>query len=485
MKRIIYGSFRHETNSFSPMKADMEAYRSSSFLWGDEIPASLIGVKNSLSGFLSVVEGKEDIETVPVMNLSTSPCAPVTSDVFDMALSEFCRAYKEKGPFDAIYLHLHGAMVAEGHDDGEGDFLEGIRKVTGFGIPVFVTLDLHANITEKMAKNADTLVTCKYYPHTDFYDIGELTGKMILAYFEGSFKPCLAFRHIPYLLPLFPTAFPEIKRFIDEADEFEEEDGVWAARIGHGFFPANVPIMGMSTLCVTNGDQEKAERIAQKLCDDIIANLDSLKIDYPDLDVALDMVNEDLGGPLVLADSSDNPGAGGPGDTTHIVRRILERGITGAAVAMISDPAAVQECIKAGVGNDVEVYVGGKNDLRLSGGPVLLKGHVKSICDGLYRNQDEVDRGSLVNMGITVTLETAGNYILLTTNRRAPEDAEIFRSCGIAPERQRILVVKSSVHFRASFGKFAGRIVVLAVPGYCAPDPKVFRSLGFDLKDAQ
>lgn len=481
MYRIMLGEFSHETNSFSAAPADKAAFQRRKMFYGEEAFERSRGEENEMNGVRSVLGQDPSFTLVPSVTFSTGPSGPVSGEMYDLALAEMTRVIREKGPFDGILLNLHGAMVAQGHPDAEGDFLESLRKEAGNEIPIIVSLDLHGNITEKMARLATALIPCEEYPHTDCYETGIAAAELMRDTLEGKCRPTMAYRRIPYLLPLFPTKFQEIGVFLAQARAYQQEHGVRTVRIAHGFFPANIPEMGMSVLAVTDGDQARAEEIAQTLADAIWNARDTLKRHYTPLDEALDMADEELGGPLVLGDGSDNPGAGGLCDTTHVARRILERGITGAAIGVLRDPENVKKCFEAGVGATLSLRVSGMSDARISGGPLAVTGTVVNLCDGQYRNQDEMEKGLLVNMGPTAVLSVAGNFIILTTERCQVLDAEGFRCCGIDPKKQKILVVKSAVHYRQSFGKFAGRLVDLALPGYCAPDPTIFQKLGFRL----
>ena len=481
MYRILIGGFSHETNSFCPLPADRAAFELRRFFFGEEIFRKIAGEENEINGFLQVLGNNPDYRLIPSLLFSTGPSGPVTKEIYDLALNSLLKLLAEEAPFDGIFLSMHGAMVAEGHPDAEGDFLEALRKAVGKEIPVIVTLDLHGNITKKMADNATALIPCEEYPHTDCYPLGQDAARLMKDTIEGHCRPVMAYRSVPYLLPLFPTALPEIAPFLRQARACQKQPGVRFARIAHGFFPANIPEMGMSVMVVTDNDPVLAERLAQELADTLWQGRGSLRRRYLTLDEALDLLKEDLGGPLVLGDGSDNPGAGGLCDTTHILRRILERGITGAAIGVIRDPANVEKCRQAGEGAAVTLWIGGQSDPRLSGGPLKVTGMVEGLCDGRYHNRDAMERGLLVDMGPTAVLQTAGNRVILTTYRNQLLDAEGFRCCGIQPEKQKILAVKSAVHYRASFGRFAGRLADLALPGYSAPDPEIFRSLGFPL----
>ena len=483
MYRILIGEFSHETNSFCPIPADEAAFLLRTYYIGEETIKRALDADTELGGFYAVLGQDPNFELVPAMAFSTGPCGLVSGNMYDRALSLLIEAYREKGPFDGILLNMHGAMVAEGHPDAEGDFLASLRTVTGPDIPIFTTLDLHGNLTEKMARNATVMIPCEEYPHTDSYQLAKDVAQLMKDTIEGRCKPTMAFVHIPYLLPLFPTKFPEISVFLNRAKDYQNKEGVRFVRIAHGFFPANIPEMGMSVIAVTDGNQMLANAIARELADAIWEGREPLVRHYTPLDEALDMIDHGgtLKGPIVLGDGSDNPGAGGLCDTTHVTRRILERGIKGAAIAVIRDPENVQRCIAAGIGASLTLEIGGTSDPKLSGGPLRVAAVVERITDGQYRNQDEMEHGLLVNMGPSVVLRVAGNQIVISTQRCQVLDAEGFRACGIDPTQQKMLIVKSAVHYRASFGKFAGKLIDLALPGFCAPDPEIFQSLGFHL----
>ena len=474
-KRVLTFSFRHETNSFCPAPADMQAYRVRLFEVGEQaVKKSQRGLGTEMGAFLDVFEAREDMEIVPVLALNATPSGPVTAEVYDFVTNEVTKTLREQGPFDAVLAGLHGAMVAEGHPDGEGDLLEAIRQIVGPGVPIMAALDLHANVTEKMAKCADALVPYEEYPHIDDYDTGVVTARMMEETLDGKLKPVMAYRAIPFLLPLFPTAEPQMRRLYDLAHRLQERPGARCVRFSHGFFPADIANMGMAVMAIADADQALADSLAEEMAAAIEAAIPTLTQKYPTLDEALDRALLPGQGPVVLADSSDNPGAGGLGDTTHILRRILERGITGAAVATICDPAAVKACIAAGVGSTVELHLGGWSDPTYSGGPLCVSAYVKLLSDGNYVFKGKMAHGTLAIHGPTAVVEIAGNVVLVTSLPKQPLDLEVFRAHGITPEEQKILVTKSSVHYRADFGKIAREMITLSLPGYAVPVPEGF-----------
>lgn len=469
--RILIAEFKHETNSFCPIPADRTAYGERRFLFGQDVTAQFTGIEEEIGAFLDVLGGRPDYALYPCIAFDASPSGPVTADVYDLALQSLTEMLEHDGPFDAILFSLHGAMVAEGHPDGEGDLLEFLRQRIGPDAPIVATLDLHANITPKMAANATALIPYEEYPHTDVYRTGLLAAQLLDEILTQGLSLQSGYQYIPFLLPLFPTDFPEMARFYAMARKYLDDPDVCYVRIGHGFFPADFSGMGMSVVAGVCGSKERAQEIAAELAAHIWEERDTLCRSYPTLDEALTAVAASEAGPIVLADASDNPGAGGVGDTTHLLRGVLQRGLTGGAFATIHDPESVQLCREAGTGATLRLKIGGKSDPAFSGGPLEAEVKVLRLTDGCYYNRDEMCRGALVRLGNCAVVEVGGNHVILSSYRSQSYDLEVFRSCGIQPEAQRFLAVKSAVHYRASYGTVARRMIDLALPGYAVPVP--------------
>ncbi len=471
-KKILIVQFRHETNVFSPVKADEKAFRNLRFHVGEELFPGQRGLGTELGAFLKVLEGRDDVELIPTVGLYATPCGPVTEGVYNFVLQQVAKAISDKSPIDGVLIDSHGAMVAEGHPDGEGDLYEMIRDMVGEGVPIIASMDLHANVTEKMARCTDAMVCYECYPHTDNYETGLNAACMMADAIDGKFTPVMAYRRIPFLLPLFPSDYPEMKPLYDKTKELETRPGIRLARFAHGFFPADIEEMGMAVIAVADGDKALAEAAADELKAVIEQNIPNLKRVYPTLDEALDIAEAPGAGPVVLADASDNPGAGGVGDTTHILRRMLERGITGAAVALICDPASVEACERSGVGSTVSLKLGGWSDPAYSGGPIEVEAYVKMITDGKFVNKGRMQHGTLNNMGKTAVIEVGGNTVLVTSLPKQALDTEMLRSHGITPEDQKIIVVKSSIHYRADYGPVSKDMIALDLPGFAVPVPE-------------
>jgi len=471
VKKLLVAEFRHETDSFCPQKADMEAYRQRALHVGrEEMENAYRGVRNELGAFLDVFDKRDDVRLIEVLGMAAMPSGPVTAEVYEFARSHILGALRREQP-DGVLLAMHGAMVAEGHDDAEGDLLEEIRGLLGRDKPLVASLDLHANITSKMARSADALVPYREYPHTDMYETGYLAAKIMEGMLDGVCHPAMGYRRIPYLNPMFPSALPQIRVFLDMCREEEKRNGAIMVRLAHGFFPSDIEEMGMAVVAVTDGNAALAQEIADRVGKAVWAGRNTLRRVFPTLDEALSMLDEPGEGPLVIADASDNPGGGGLCDTTFILREVLDRGLQGFAFAMITDPDSARRCAEAGVGGEVDLMLGGMSDPAFSGGPLAVHARVKHLTDGLYRNRDEMNQHALNRLGTTAVVEAGGNLVIISTNRLQPYDAEIFRHCGISPERQRALVVKSAAHYRNSYGKFARKLVEVSLPGFVVPVP--------------
>lgn len=474
-KKILTLMFRHETNVFSPHKANRQSFRNLTDLAGEDVLTEFRGLKTEVGAFIDVFGNREDIELIPTVALYSIPCGNVADDVFDYALKYVLDTIRACGGIDGFIIEFHGAMVTESRFDAEGDFLEAVREVIGNEVPIVATLDLHANVTEKMVRYATALIPYEKYPHTDRYETGYTAATILADIIDGKADVRMAYRKISYLLPLLPSESEQLSPVYTLAKILEEDNNALSVRFTHGFFPSDISEMGMSVLVVTNGDGVLAEDIADRLESCIRENIPRFKMDYPELDSVLDEAEQPGELPVVIGDASDNPGAGGFNDSTHILRRILERGIKGAAIATIVDTESVARCVEAGVGATVRLSLGGKTDSQYSGGPIEADVYVKMITDGRYILKGKMSRGMVVNQGTTAVVEIDGNTVIIASVAFQPYDPEVFRSHGITPEDQRILVTKSAVHYKASFADVSRAMHTVALPGYSVPVPEGYR----------
>jgi microcystin degradation protein MlrC len=359
--------------------------------------------------------------------------------------------------------------VAEGHDDVEGDVLGEVRKLIGKK-PLVASFDLHANYTEKMVREADILVGYDTYPHIDEYERAVESVDLLAKMFDGKLKPTRALRQPPMLPALqvqFTGRYPMTK-LIEEAHRMEQIPGVAAVTVAAGFPWSDIKEAGMSFIVITDNDQKLADSLAQELSDLAWGIRRDFLVKPMPVREALRRVKAAKEGPIVLADIGDNPGGGTPCDGTVVLKAVIEEGLTGGVFGVIWDPAAAAKAAKAGPGKEIEVSLGGHTD-RLHGKPLKLKALVKRVSDGRWIVKGPMGTGSETDMGLTAVLRVAGNDLIITTKRLQPLDLELYRSQGIEPTDARFLVVKSSVHFRASHEPVAKEIIELDTPGLTSP----------------
>ena len=467
-KRIVLGTFSHETNVLSSIKTDLSEFRKRHLFHGDEIPPHFRGTKTAAGGLIDGCE-KNGFEFIETIHASATPSGIIAEEAYAHILGAMLDGIKAAKPFDAVALHLHGAAVAEGHDDVEGDVLGEVRKLIGKK-PLVASFDLHANYTEKMVREANVLVGYDTYPHIDEYERAVESVDLLAKILDGKLKPTKAMRQPP-MLPALQAQFTgrhPMTKLLDEAHKMEQLPGVEAVTVSAGFPWSDIKEAGMSFIVVTNNDQKQADALAQELSDLAWSiRRDFLVKPMPVRD-ALKRVKAAKEGPIVLADIGDNPGGGTPCDGTFVIKAVLEEGLTGGVFGVIWDPVAAAKAARAGPGKEIEVNLGGHTD-RLHGKPIRVKAHVKSVSDGQWLVKGPMGTGSLTEMGLTAVLNVAGNDLIVTSLRLQPLDLELYRSQGIEPTTAKFIVVKSSVHYRASHEPIAKEIIELDTPGLTSP----------------
>ena len=463
MKKILVAQFKHETNSFSPGCTDRAAYEARNALLGEEaIRTRFAGARNETCGLLDYFADKEEFTLIPVLAFDAMPGAPVEETVFREVESRLLQALDT--PVDGILLSLHGAMVTTHYQDGEGALLESIRQKVGKDIPIMVTLDLHANITEKMAKNATALFVCDYYPHTDMYETGLRAAACMERTLLGQISPVMVWRQLPMIMACTSTLDGVMKRLTGLAQTLRQRPGVLSCNLAHGFFRANIYDEGISVVAVADGDAGLAAATARELATAVWNAREELKYEPLDADGAIDAALASDRFPVVLADVADNPGGGGTGDAVYFLKRLIERNVQDAVMGAIYDPETTEQAVCAGVGATIPVRIGGKVDPAVTGGPVEAMAYVKAITDGKYRNSGPMFHGLRMDHGKIAVLVIGGVTAMVSTVRAQAWDLELYRSCGILPERQKIIVPKSAVHYRASYSEVADVMLSVETP---------------------
>jgi microcystin degradation protein MlrC len=396
-----------------------------------------------------------------------TPAGATRRDVYETYRDEILADLQSSMPVDAVLLNLHGAMVADGCDDCEGDLLGRVRKIVGPKIPIGAELDLHCHLTQKMVEQADVLVTFKEYPHTDFAERAEELFSIITDTLGGRVRPRMSL-HDCGMFGVFHTTTEPMSGFVDRMAELEGRDGVLSVSLAHGFPWGDVPDMGTRTLVVTDDREREGAALARSLGDALFGMRERLSPEYLSIDEALDHGVGHPSGPVVLGDVSDNSGGGAPNDSTFILRRMLERGIENAAVACIWDPVAVTVAAEAGEGATLELRLGGKMG-TMSGDPLDVKATVTRISsDGIQYCGEGAGRATFA-LGEAAALRVEGIEVVVNSLRVQTFSPEAFTSMGVEPTDKQILVVKSMQHFHAGFAPIAADIRYVAAPGATLP----------------
>ena len=474
MKTILIAEFKHETNSFMPDKSDVEAFRARNYLFGDEISEYFgHGVKNEIAAFMNYFADDPSYQLIPVIAFNAQPGGIVTRQVFETAREALLEAIGKTEGLDGILLALHGAMVVEGLQDGEGELLAALRSRTGPEMPIIASLDLHCNLTLKMVENADGFFPYDYYPHTDTYEAGLRAAECMKETLEGKIHPVMAYHPLDFLLSYMPTAEPQMAKYVKEAQALRGQGKIINVNILHGFFASDIEEVCLSVVAVADGDPAAAQGIADRLAEEIWEARGELRRSFYTIDQAIDEAEASAEAPVVFADIADNPGSGASGDGTRMLRRLLERGVKDVAAAIIYDPETVERAISGGVGNRIPVRLGGKTCPEIAGEPIDCAAYVRAITDGKFVNRD-YNPGVRGNLGRCAVLDIDGIRVVVTSVRAQPWDMEALRCNGITPEDYKILMVKSAVHFRASFGKVAKKIYDIELPALGPQSPEVF-----------
>ena len=473
--KFVIAQMQHETNTFSPIPTPWEAFGNGGPLVGREAFESVSGTNVPMAAFLGLAK-KEGAEVVTPVAAWANPSGPVDGGAYDRICTLICDAVRQG--CDAVFLDLHGAMVVEGRtDDGEGTLLERIRAIAP-NVPIAVSLDLHANVTDSMVRNCNVIAGYKTYPHVDQYAAGELAGSILLRSLKGEIEPVMEWGNRPLLAHTLRqnTSEGAMRDFVEAARAAEGQDGVLAATALGGFQQADIRDAGISAIVVAHGDRAAA----RAACDAILDTAWKRKEDFiyrgRPLDQALAearRMGDESGGPVLLLDHADNCASGATQDSMYVLAAALRMGLSGIGVGPVRDPQAVRAMVEAGVGNRVTLRVGGKVDMPAigrKGEPMLLTGVVRNITDGEYTITGPQFTGMRCYMGRTAVLDTGAAQIVVTERNQEPWDRGVFESVGIRPEKQRYLLLKSRMYYRPVFLPIAKGAVLCDGVGVASSD---------------
>ena len=474
--KIASGGIQHETNTFAVTPTTIGDFVRDSNCGPDLAGGDIIfqRYRNTAAIHGGYIAGAEacGIELVPVMCVRAQPAGVVEQASLDKMLHLMCERFKAVLPVDGILLDLHGAMVSSDHEDAEGYIIAAIRDLVGNEVPIVVTLDLHANITQRMADLSDVIIGYDTYPHVDMHERGFEAVQLMAQIVKGEVRPVQAFRQLPLatMPPMQCTLREPMQSLIARMHQMEAEPNVLTATLAMGFPFADIHDAGVSVLVTVDGDQELADAKADELAGWIWSLRDQLQPDLKTIEHVIEFAQDEKNAGLILfADGSDNPGGGAPCDGTVALRALVNSGLKNAAVGVLFDPDTVSQAVRAGVGQAFPATIGGKTDNR-HGEPFQAEAYVKAICDGRFTYQGPMLRGVEDNLGMTVTLLVGGVEVVVSSQRRQCLDMQMLRVAGVEPSQKRLIVLKSAVHFRAHFGPLASHIFDADTPGVHRPD---------------
>ncbi len=470
--RIAFGGFLHETNTFAPSKAGLDA-----FSQGGGWPTLSRG-EDVFAGVASVnVEAGQAAgwTLIPSLWAAATPSAHVTADAFERIAADLLTGIAAAMPLDGVYLDLHGAMVAEQFDDGEGEILARVRGAIGPGIPLVASLDLHGNVTRRMVEAADALVAYRTYPHVDMAETGRRAAAYLARLIGTTRRDAKAFRQIPYLIPIAwqATAMEPCRTIYAELGRLEGEE-VPTLSFLPGFPAADFADCGASVVAYGT-TQDAADRAADAVAALVIASESAFagRVFTPDEGVREAMsIAKAATRPVVISDTQDNPGAGGDSDTMGMVHALLSNWADRAAIGMIVDAAAASAAHEAGVGATIHLSLGARSGIP-GDAPLVADFVVEAVSDGNFVAPGPFYGGARMKLGPCACLRIHGVRIVVGSRKAQMADQAMYRQVGIEPTEQAILVNKSSVHFRADFEPIAETILVCAAPGPMPVDPAI------------
>lgn len=469
--RLYSAALALETNTFSPLPTSYESFVEKLFFPAGKHPDH-ITYQTNVAYVARTRAARDGYTLIEGSCYAAQPGGTLARAAYERMRDQLLGEIAAAMPLDGIVLALHGAMVAHNYDDCEGDLLERARAIVGPKCVIGVELDLHCHTTLKRLRATDVFVFYKEYPHTDFEARANELIDFVLATIKGRIKPVMSVFDCR-VIAMFPTSIEPMRSFVDKCAALEGHDKVLSVSIGHGFPYADVPEMGARMLVVTDNAKAHGDRLAESLGRELIEI--ARVCDPPRLqpDDAITQALAEPRGPVVIADTTDNPGGGAPADNTTFLRRLLARGVAGAAIAPIWDPVAARICHAAGKGARLQLRFGGKTAIT-SGMPIDCEVEVLGTADEAF----QTFAGSPVPLGRVAAIRClpSGVETVLITVRAQAMGLDLFSQFGIDPLAKRILVVKSDQHFYAAYSQIASRVIYADGDG---PQPKTYDKIAY------
>lgn len=464
--RIAIAGFSHESNSFYSQPTRLEDF---GVCEGADLIDQYAETFHEIAGYIAGAE-QFGYELHPLLAASATPGGPVTAATYEHFVGRILSGLEAAPPLDGVLLALHGAMVAEGFPQADGETVRRVRALVG-DLPIAATHDYHANVPPELVAAADSLVIYKTNPHVDQRERGLQAASILTRQIRGEVQPTMALVKPEVLFNIYfhNTSVAPMQPLMQAAIELESKAGILGCSIAGGYQYADVPYMGPSIVVIADGDAARARREAERLGEQMWASRDQLKAAVPAPAEAVRLALESEKTPVCLLDMGDNIGGGSSGDSTFVLEQLLAQGAAGW-VASIWDAESVQVCFAAGVGGQVQLRVGGKTD-DMHGPTLEIAGRVRTLHDGSYEERERRHGGGRnFNQGLTAVVQAGKGLLLLNSERACPNSIHQITCAGIQPEQQRILVAKGAVAPRAAYEPVCPRLIEVASGGATAID---------------
>ncbi len=473
--RIAVAGFLHESHSFAPVATNWPDFLKPGGLPAlqrpDAMMAGLAGTSTCAGGAITEA-ASHGVSIAPLGWCFANPAGPVTREAFERISAMIVDALSEAleaAPLDGVFLDLHGAMVSDDYPDAEGELMRRVRAVVGDAMPLAITLDPHANMTREMAERADVVVPYRTYPHVDMLAVGRRAMGLLIQRIQRGRPWAMEFRELDFLIPITSQCTMVEPMAGVMAKRAELEAGVVELGYCFGFPYADFPGCGQAIAAYAD-TPEAAASAADALVCEIGAREVAFAGAVQEADLAVAdaiCISVSSARPVVIADTQDNPGGGGHGDTTGLLAELIRQDAQGAVLAPMNDAASAMACHAAGVGGAVSLALGGKSD----GVPLQVDGVVEALSDGRFTLTGPMGKGNPADLGPSALLRIGGVRVVIVSRKMQAHDQSIFQQLGVEPSEQKILALKSSVHFRAHFQPIAEAVIVAAAPGPVVADP--------------
>jgi microcystin degradation protein MlrC len=469
--RIGIAGLLHESNTFVSGVTTRQDFIDTSLDVGDRVLDRWRGTHHEVGGFLDGAE-LEGLEPVPILVAVAIPGGPLTAATFDGLLDGMMRGMRDAGPLDGLLLALHGATVAMNHPDADGRIAGSLRQLVGPDLPIVMTLDLHANVSDRMIESTNATVFYRTTPHVDQRQRGLDAARIMARTVRGEIRPVQALERLPLIMSVLKHDVSEAPAadVLTDTEQVCRRPGILAASVGYSYPWADVAEMGCSVVTVADGDESVAADAARWLAGRTWNRRHEFVCELPTVREAVRQAAADDDHPVVVSDVGDNVGGGAPGDSTVLFHEVLRQEVPNTLVTLF-DPEAVRHCASCGVGADVQLSVGGKTDDR-HGTPLPIQGRVRTLSDGYFHEPQPRHGGRSDNhQGLTAVVETPQQHtVVLTSLRMAPLSLHQVLSLGIDPVRKKLILVKAVIAPRPAYAPIAARFLLADTPGATSAD---------------